>query len=197
MKEDKIIRDENGLSEEEFLAGYDIEKYPRPSVTLDTLVFARDGAGELSVLLIKRRNHPFLGKWAFPGGFLNMDEDLEDGAARELLEETGVVCEDLKQLGAYGRPDRDPRGRIITVAYTAFLPEGAKPKAADDAKDAAMFKVSVDEEKGVISLRGGRTAISVDYSIMNGRAVYTGPSDLAGDHGQILADALLSLGRIK
>ena len=149
-----LPRDEQGLTETEFLQSYDITKYPRPSVTLDNIVFGRDAEGRLTVLLIKRRNHPFIGKWAFPGGFLNMEEDLEEGAARELLEETGVVCTGLRQIGAYGRPERDPRGRIITVAFMAELPYGADPAAADDAAEAAMFTVTVDEAGRSIILKG-------------------------------------------
>ena len=190
-------KDENGLTLAEFLARYDMTKYPRPSVTADSVVISGFPARP-AVLLIKRRNHPFIGKWAFPGGFLHMDESPEEGAARELNEEAGVAGIDPVQLGAYGRPDRDPRGRIITIAYLWTLPEGAAPKAADDAADAGVFEIEliggdtirlVCREKGV--------TLSVPYAVKNGRAEYKGETDLAGDHSQILADALIRLGLIR
>lgn len=191
-------RDENGLTEKEFLEGYDIKKYERPSVTVDSAVLGRDDAGRTTVLLIKRRNHPFIGKWALPGGFLNMDESPEQGAARELFEEAGVKGVTLRQIGAYGRPDRDPRGRIITIAYLSLLPEGACPKAGDDARDAAMFTVSVDSAAKAITLacRERGEAFSFPYVIEGGRACFIPCDRLAGDHTQILTDALMLAGEL-
>lgn len=189
--------DENGLTEAEFLAGYDMTKYPRPSVTVDAAVldFSRE---EPRILLIKRRNHPFIGKWALPGGFINMDEDLEAAARRELMEETGVGAAEMRQIGAYGRADRDPRGRIITVAYLMRLPEGTEPLAGDDAADAGMFSVEVDEAAGVINLTCPEKAaeLMIPYCVRDGRAVYPGETALAGDHSQVLADALIIAGII-
>ena len=136
-EEKSLTVDASGLTEAEFLAGYDMTRYPRPSVTVDSVVLKRGDTP--AVLLIKRRNHPFIGKWAFPGGFLDMDESPEQGACRELFEETGVTGVEPVQLGAYGRPDRDPRGRIITIAFISRLPEDAEPRAADDAADAVAL----------------------------------------------------------
>lgn len=97
-------------------------KYPRPAVTVDSVIFdLYDDDGEPKVLLIKRKNEPFKGKWALPGGFLEMDEELADGAARELYEETGLdipSCE-LQQAQTVGSVGRDPRGRVISVVFTA------------------------------------------------------------------------------
>lgn len=94
-------------------------KYPHPAVTTDCVIFGFDGA-KLKVLLIERGNEPYKGLWAFPGGFLNMDESAEQGARRELMEETGMVAGYMEQFHAFTDPDRDPRERVITIAYYAL-----------------------------------------------------------------------------
>jgi 8-oxo-dGTP diphosphatase len=109
-------------------------------VTADALVFAVCG-GRKSVLLIKRGNDPYKGLWAVPGGFLEMDEELETAAARELFEETGIDGIKLKQMHAFGTVGRDPRGRMITIVYTATLDKEIEPKAGDDAAEAKWFDV--------------------------------------------------------
>jgi 8-oxo-dGTP diphosphatase len=127
---------------------YDASQYEHPSVTVDVVMFTILD-GELKVLLIKRRHWPCEGMWAFPGGFVNIDEGLEEAAYRELREETGVSGEDvyLEQLYTFGDPGRDPRARVITVAYFALvsadklhLLEG-RLRAADDAADVGWFSV--------------------------------------------------------
>lgn len=95
-------------------------EYPRPAVTVDVILFAFQH-DELTVLLIKRTHDPFQGRWALPGGFVGEDEDLYEAALRELKEETNVGNVYLEQLYTFGRPDRDPRARVITVAYFALL----------------------------------------------------------------------------
>lgn len=116
-------------------------EHPRPSVTVDVVIFTlRDSA--LQVLLIRRKNPPFQGVWAIPGGFVGMDESLEEAALRELEEETGVHDVYLEQLYTFGDPDRDPRGRTITVAYFALVPATAiSPHAGDDAAEACWWSV--------------------------------------------------------
>ena len=104
-------------------------KYPRPSVTVDAVVFGLDGA-VLKVLLVERILAPFKGRWALPGGFVHMNESLEDAVARELMEETNVKSAHLEQLYTFGEPKRDPRGRVISVAYFALV------KAVDHATSA-------------------------------------------------------------
>ena len=94
-------------------------KYPHPAVTTDCVIFGYDGT-KLKVLLIERGNEPYKGRWAFPGGFLNMDESAEQGARRELMEETGMTAEYIEQFHAFTDPDRDPRERVITIAYYAL-----------------------------------------------------------------------------
>lgn len=115
--------------------------WPRPMVTADAAVFAFfDGRARL--LLVRRGQEPFPGRWALPGGFVEMDEDLEDAAARELAEETGLRDVALEQLQTFGRPGRDPRGRVITVVYFGIAEHNrAQIEAADDATDARWFDI--------------------------------------------------------
>ena len=121
--------------------GYDVTKYERPSVTVDVVIFSVV-EGQLKVLLIQRKNWPFEGTWAIPGGFVDMDEPLEDAAARELYEETGIEGVYLEQFYTFGQPDRDPRMRVISVAYLALVDAGQlQPRAADDAADVGWFPV--------------------------------------------------------
>jgi 8-oxo-dGTP diphosphatase len=109
--------------------------YPRPSVTVDVILFYRDGE-RIEVLLIKRAREPFKSAWAFPGGFVDPDESLERAAARELKEETGLEGIRFEQLGAFGDPGRDPRGHTVSVAFVALLKSRAEAAAADDAEEA-------------------------------------------------------------
>ena len=114
-------------------------KYPRPSVTTDCVVFSHDG-GRLKVLLIERGFEPFAGRWAFPGGFLEEGEAAEEGALRELKEETGMTGVSLHQLHAFSAPGRDPRGWTISIAYWTVV-KYQEVKGADDAARAEWFDV--------------------------------------------------------
>lgn len=114
--------------------------YPRPMVTVDALVFAGDTDNQ-QVLLIYRNNPPFKGNWALPGGFVEMNETLEQAAVRELEEETGLKISGFKQLYTFGKPDRDPRGRTISVVFIKQLDKPQEPKAGDDAEKAAWFSI--------------------------------------------------------
>lgn len=115
--------------------------YPRPAVTADCIALSPEG-GEMHVLLVQRKNEPFKGQWAFPGGFMNIDEDAAAAARRELREETGVVAGQLMQLGAYTRVDRDPRGRIVSIAHVAYFDKRPETVAGDDAAEARWFPVN-------------------------------------------------------
>ena len=146
-------RNKMGLTEEEFLAQYDSGKYERPSVTVDMLIFTVTDVESdnyrklpekaLKLLLIKRGDHPCIGQWALPGGFVQMDESLEEAAYRELKEETGVDKVYLEQLYTWGDPDRDPRTRVISTSYLSLTDSsGLDIKASDDADDARWFTVT-------------------------------------------------------
>lgn len=113
--------------------------YPRPAVTTDCVIFGYDGK-ELKVLLIERGIEPFKGCWAFPGGFLNMDEDALAGARRELKEETGLVDAFIEQFHTFSEPGRDPRGRVITIAHYALV-KIQEVEGGDDAAQARWFPI--------------------------------------------------------
>lgn len=117
-------------------------QYPRPAVAVDITIFRKQG-NEYELLLIQRGKEPFQGAYALPGGFVNIDEDLIDAAARELREETQLSGIPLQQIGAFGKPDRDPRGRVISIAYLGQLPDGQHPplRAGDDAARVEWFSV--------------------------------------------------------
>lgn len=113
--------------------------HARPALTTDAAVFRQEG-GALQVLLIRRGNEPFRGRWALPGGFVDVGERLEDAARRELEEETGLTGVALQQLGAFGDPDRDPREHTVSVVYYGVLAGAAPPvRGADDAVEARWF----------------------------------------------------------
>lgn len=118
-------------------------RYPHPAVTVDCVVFGlASDSSELSVLLVQRDLEPFRGSWALPGGFVHMDEDLEQAARRELAEETGVTDLYLEQLAAFGAPGRDPRERVVTVAWLAIVNLfDHTVRASTDARRAAWFSV--------------------------------------------------------
>jgi len=115
-------------------------KYPRPAVTADCVVITKET--EPKVLLIQRGIDPYKGCWAFPGGFMNMDETTEECAIREQEEETGLKVAKVHQIGAYSKVDRDPRGRTITVAYLAIIDAPVEVAGQDDAAKAEWFPLS-------------------------------------------------------
>ncbi len=112
--------------------------YPRPALTVDIAIVTREGRPK--VLLIRRKNDPFAGSWALPGGFVEENERLSDAAKRELQEETGILTADIEQVYTAGDPGRDPRGWTVSVAYLAQVnPADVKPVAADDAAEVAWY----------------------------------------------------------
>ncbi len=143
--------------------GYDSSAFPAFAVTVDVVILTMS-AGSLQVLLVRRGDDPYKGMWAVPGGFKRPPETLDQAARRELSEETGVdAAALLRQFGAYGDPDRDPRMNVVTVAYLAVIRDLGPVVAGSDAADAALHPV-------------GR--------------VLSGDLDLAFDHQRIVADAL-------
>lgn len=143
--------------------------YAHPAVTTDVVLFTiRDE--KLQLLLIRRRNPPFQGQWALPGGFLDMDEDLADCALRELKEETGISDVYLEQLCTFGRPERDPRERVISVAYYGLVPSESMTLRPDtDATEAAWFALKALPElafdhRQIVEKARERLAAKLDYS---------------------------------
>ena len=114
--------------------------YPRPAVTADCIVITKEA--DAKVLLIQRGDDPYKGCWAFPGGFMNMDETTEQCAIRELEEETGMKVTGLHQIGAYSKVDRDPRGRTVTVAYLVVIDKPLPVIGQDDAAQAKWWPLS-------------------------------------------------------
>jgi 8-oxo-dGTP diphosphatase len=132
---------------------YDSNKFEKPSVTVDIVIFTVRGQ-DLKVLLVKRDISPFKGSWALPGGFVRISESLEEAAKRELVEETGVKDVYLEQLYTFGDPKRDPRTRVITVTYFALInSQNVQLKASTDVSDVQWFstydlpKLAFDHEK--------------------------------------------------
>ena len=148
-------------------------KYPRPAVTADCIVITKEA--EPKVLLIERGDEPYKGCWAFPGGFMNMDENTEQCAIRELEEETGQKVSEVHQIGAYSKVDRDPRGRTVTVAYLAIVDAPMAVSGQDDAAKAQWFPLTAFLDKP------------------SGKAERP---ELAFDHEEIMKDAINVYGNI-
>ncbi len=116
-------------------------KYPRPALTVDAAVFRKTGIG-FEILLIQRDNPPFEGGWALPGGFVDMDETLEDAIIRELQEETSLTNIMLKQLRAFSTPGRDPRGHTISVIFWGIQDSKQEATAGDDARNVKWYSIN-------------------------------------------------------
>lgn len=167
------LLDSRGMTEAQAIERYRSRNYPKPALTADIVIFRREADG-LSLLLIRRGGHPYLGRWALPGGFANENEPVEQTAARELAEETGVEGLPLELVGVFSQPGRDPRGWVVSAAFRSTVEQDIPVKAGDDAADAAWFRV--EQGHGGFLLRHGATILL--------------PGDLAFDHGAILAAAL-------
>jgi len=148
-----LSKNKQNLTESQFLATYDANNYERPSVTVDMLIFTVTDEEKknyrklpekvLRLLLIKRGDHPYIGQWALPGGFVHMDESLDEAALRELKEETNIDEIYMEQLYTWGDVGRDPRTRVISASYMSLVDSSALDiKASDDADDAKWFTVS-------------------------------------------------------
>ncbi|WP_127538545.1 NUDIX hydrolase [Paenibacillus illinoisensis] len=169
------------ISEQQFLETYNAGDYERPSVTVDMLVFTIRSEAQsnyrklaepaLQLLMIRRGGHPYMGKWALPGGFVSMQESLEDAARRELVTETGLDDIYLEQLYTWGDVHRDPRTRVISCSYMALVDSSElELEAGDDASDADWFRVEqrLLEEKRHIHERGRTTERRVQLTLSNG-----------------------------
>lgn len=173
--------------EKEFLAGYDLTKYDRPSVAADVVVFSvmKDDECEdvrrlqekkLKILLIRRGGFPYKGSWAMPGGFCRKGEDVIDSARRELCEETGIDDAYVKLVGVYGEPDRDPRGWVISSTYMALMNGRAcRLKAGDDAQDARWFTVELTDISTEVTEVSGtgeeivKNKVEASHKVQNGK----------------------------
>ena len=210
------IRDKDGLTEKEYLDRYKPSNYERPSVTVDMLVFGMSSnLSNLKVLLIQRGGHPYLNSWALPGGFVAMNESCYESAQRELEEETGLKDVYMEQLYPFSNPNRDPRMRVIDVAYMTLLKTIPVANAGDDAKAALWFDVELsdtdlvlrneehgiticyrlenrDFKNGVISTIGYVPKLEKSTKIVKGKEVEVN-NGLAFDHVEILLEGLLRL----
>lgn len=198
------LRDSKGLTEAEFLACYNPNKYPKPSLTADILVFSRSENGKMKLLMIKRRGHPFIGQLALPGGFANKNEELYDTALRELFEETNVKNLRLSSLGTFSRPNRDPRDWVVSEAFVCVCSDRELlVQAGDDAAEADWYNVELDRAKDLARLRiftdseGFEAALEIEeYSDLFGRQFKVkqlSHQGIAFDHSEIIALALLKL----
>jgi len=162
MKATKAKSLRNLKTEKEYWEQYDIDKYPHPSVTADIVAFSvqelatgnyrKPTEATMSVLLVKRGAHPFKGEWALPGGFFRPGETIEECAARELMEETGLKGQRLMSLGMFSKPGRDPRGWIVSNAYLAIVAKSRSAvRGGDDAAEARWVAVG-DVVSGKIKL---------------------------------------------
>jgi ADP-ribose pyrophosphatase YjhB (NUDIX family) len=147
------LKNKKGLTEEQFLASYDAGRYDRPSVTVDMLIFTVTDEEKknyrklpekvLRLLMVQRGDHPYIGQWALPGGFVHMHESLDEAALRELKEETNIDKIYMEQLYTWGDVGRDPRTRVISASYMSLVDSSTLDvQASDDAEDAKWFTVS-------------------------------------------------------
>jgi len=167
MENNNTQKNKQGLTEEQFLAQYDAGKYERPSVTVDMLVFTVTNEEKenyrklpqkvLKILMVKRGDHPCMGYWALPGGFVNIDESLDEAALRELKEETNIDNIYMEQLYTWGDVGRDPRTRVIGCSYMSLIDsEKLDIRAGDDADDVRWFSVKTNliEQKKTMTEKG-------------------------------------------
>lgn len=198
-------RDKDGLTEAEYLAQYRPKDYNRPSVTADIVVFCTVSTG-CELLLIRRGGHPYLGKWALPGGFSRESEPVSETARRELNEETRLAGIPLEPVGLFSTPGRDPRMWVMSEAYVAKLSGRAEAAAGDDAADLAWLEVRAEDSPQTLTLNfsGAREAFRAVLQkhtvpgILGPRVEYEiqDSGGLAFDHAAIIAYAMGKAGLI-
>ena len=193
------LLDKNGLTEAEYLANYRPGDYERPSVTADVAVFRETPAGH-DLLLIRRGGHPCLGKWALPGGFSEPGETVDEAAARELREETGLAHLSLTPVGFFSTPGRDKRAWTMSEGFAAVVPEdGPEPKAGDDARETAWFTVDSRWESGVLVI-GFRGPERFEAKLIRDGSYAFSILDTGGlafDHAHIIARAMGAMGLLQ
>lgn len=212
MKLSELYASRNNLDDErKFLESYKLDKYFRPSVSSDVAAFTigstneenyrKESEARLLLLLVKRGAHPFLNSWALPGGFLRSDENIEECAFREIVEETGIEPVSMKHVGVFSDCDRDPRGRIISNAFTSIISDGSmEAHSGNDANDAKWFEITFTEQSGLyylnltnedIVLRAVLKEIRNEFGIRRFEIIES--DDIAFDHAAIISTALTSL----
>lgn len=206
-------RDKNGMSEAEFLASYNADKYPKPSLTADMVLIALSDKGK-ELLLIERGGHPFLGCRALPGGFANSGEEIEKTAARELYEETSIENICFEPIGLFTKPGRDPRGWVVSETFVAVADKSdLNATAGDDAAGADWFLLDIAREGncGVLTLSSEKEKIfekekiSVVFEVSERDSLFGKRRDfivkddggLAFDHALVILKALDMLGMIR
>lgn len=200
---ERPLRNQAGQTLEEFLAAYRPKDYPHPSVTVDLLVFSLERE-KPELLMIRRGNHPCLGCWALPGGFVEPEEFTEDAAARELREETHVQGLTLSEIGLFSGPGRDPRGWTMSCAYAAVADRSKlRARADDDAADAGWFRVEyrMAGKRMKLTLTRGEEVLTAGVEIglrhtALGTEYHVGAFETDGiafDHSKMIAQAILKL----
>ncbi|MBQ1321412.1 MAG: NUDIX hydrolase [Solobacterium sp.] len=202
-------RNAKGETLQEFLDSYDDSLYRHPSNTVDMIVMTVED-GQLKVLLIRRKDHPWIGDWALPGGFVNFDEDLEQAALRELQEETNIAENTyFRQLYTLGKADRDPRTRVISTAYLSMTRAEniRKTRAGDDAADARWFTIAktlLDKNENgrrtLLQLHEEKDGIRIEYEVTDtalhnyvqtrSRRLDSSTAELAADHVKVINMAM-------
>ena len=198
------LKNKDGLTEAEFVAAYKPADYERPSVTVDMMVLAvKPELNTMKILLIQRKNHPYMNCWALPGGFVDIKESAYDAACRELEEETGLTNVYLEQVYTMSQPNRDPRMRVIDIAYMALTPDIPNVNAGDDAADALWFDVTFTED--FLEFHNMDRNIRLQYKLKS--EIFTngivktkgyipelnGSNALAFDHAEIILECLMRL----
>ncbi len=197
--------------EEAYLASYNLNKYFRPSVSTDIAAFMIQNKSEenyrkakktsLSLLLVKRGQHPFKNYWALPGGFMREEESIEECAYREIVEETGIKPISMKPVGVFSELGRDPRGRIISNAFASILcDEAGEAAGGDDAADAKWFDITLEQREDYYYLELESGEISISAVLMETCSEFGSKrfeimecNGLAFDHAAIISTALCEL----
>lgn len=208
----KITKDGvNMTTDKQFLSSYNIENYDRPSVATDMAIFSmfareadchrKDSEPELSILLIKRGEHPFINEWALPGGFLRADETIEECVIRETKEETNLTPSAILPIGVFSDPGRDPRGRILSNAFMSIINEEVAIKGGSDAADAKWFSVKFEKSQNecfMLTLSNETETLSSELKkttnrYANNKFEIISDNGIAFDHAKIIAAALSAL----
>jgi ADP-ribose pyrophosphatase YjhB (NUDIX family) len=208
----QALRDQNGLTEAEFLSRYDPAAFGGFSVSADTVIFGVDAKPiaenhrkldqqKLTVLLVKRTEHPYLDRWSLPGGFVGADESPQGAAMRVLRGKTGLSEIYLEQLGAFGEPSRDPRMRIVSIAYLSLIDRSRHALGAARQGAPTWFDVDFAADANALALTGGGATVTipvVSKTVRNGRIAMRvraarDPSPLAFDHADMILEGLLRL----